>query len=487
MIQAITDLSAHPIEAHPLRAESLRLDVALARAGIKAVSPQKRWRPWAWDKQQKLYWRLNYVPSPGQRAFHQCARRFRVICAGARFGKSMLAARDLLPIILTPGTNCAVIGPTYDLAEKEWRYIHEDIEALGLKRFAKTWSMGKPGLIEFIWGSRVHMRSADNPASLLGEEYDGVILSEASQLDRRIWHRYIRPRMGSRLGRVLIPTTPSGLNWVREEFDRGVIQLRDGIRVDFAESAAAWQFSVLENPTFDPVEYLSAQSTLPEEEFAEQYDGRFTAMSGRLFPHFTRKACVVESPPQELHGLPVFRSVDFGFSNPSVCLWVVYDAAGVAGAPPRTWWVVGEIYRRQLVTEDLAKQIRSHPWTVNHRIIATIGDMADAQGRATLARHGVPCQAEMTRQTISEDANKEKPFETVPIQKAWDAGIRTLRAVMKQGRLRVAGECKETIRELLEATFADDGSGKNKDKQTLGQDDHAIDALRYLVHTVTPV
>lgn len=472
-------INAANLAIHPLRADDMRLDVALDSAGIRPAHKPRRWSPWEWERQEAMYWQLDYVPSPGQEEFHRSTCRVKVACAGARFGKSWMAARDLLPVVLSPGTNTWILGPTYDLAEKEWRVLVDDLATLGVLPLAQQKQLGKPGYIEFPWGARVWTKSADNPSSLLGEELDAVLLSEASQLPEKIWNRYVRARIGSRLGRVLIPTTPFGFNWIKSQFDRGVAQQADGAAaVTWQESVAAWQFSVLENPHYDAAEYLAASEELPPEEFAEQFDGRFTSMSGRIFPMFRKFRHVVDDAelPSELHGLPIFRTVDFGFTNPTAALWVAYDHTGIRGVPPRSWWVVGEIYQRQLLTEQLAAQIKSHPWSINHRVVCTIGDMADAQARATLTRHGVPTAEDLSRQLDADRSVR------VPIDKAWEAGIRTLRALFQQGRIRIAASCKNLIHELTTAQFAE-----GQDRQEPGQADHAQDCLRYLCHTVTPV
>lgn len=454
------------------------LQQALAAAGVVPVAHPKRWRPWSWEAQRRLYGRLGYIPSPGQRAFHKSARRTKVLCAGARFGKSLVAARDVLPVVLSPATNTWILGPTYDLAEKEWRYVVEDLERLGVMKLATVRQMGKPGYLEFPWGARIWTRSADNPSSLLGEELDCILLSEASQLPEKILHRYVRARLGSRLGRLLIPTTPFGFNWIRDVWQRGAVQATASgdpeADVPWEQSVASWQFSVLENPHFDAGEYVAAAEALPREEFAEQYDGRFTSMSGRVIPQFARQRHVVHTLPQRLRDCTVFRTIDFGYNDPSCCLWVVWDRSGddAAGIVPGTFWVVGEIYERSLLTPDFARMIIDHEWSKGVRLFATYGDMADAQARAQLTHYGVPVAADGTRLLSGE---------TVPIDKAIRAGLSTLRVLFHQGRVRIHHSCANLIRELTQYVFAED-----KDEPAPNQDDHAIDPLRYLLHTIAP-
>ena len=486
MNEAATSTIPATLDRAKLR--GLTLSSALEDAGLAEGYADKHVEHWPWEARRRLFAKLGYVPSPGQRDFHQSDARVKVLTAGARFGKSMSAIYEIIDLVLTPNTHGWVLGPTYDLAEKEWAYLEDLLGRLGMLQLATVHRRGKPAYLEFPWGAKVWMRSADNPTSLLGEELDWVVICEASQIEGRVVTRYVRARMGSRRGRIVVPTTPMGYNWVRDFFQRGMAQRRKREALPIGAEASpddsgwedsfdSFQFSVLENPTFDPAEYLAAAELLPREEFDEQYDGRFREMAGRVINTFSTGRHVVDDLPAELHSCPVFRTIDFGFSAPTAVLWCVFVRDGLVTGPKvpkHSWFVVAEAYVREMVTPDLAKLIKEHPWSVGHRVVFTIGDMADAQARATLGRYGVPCAEEVSR--IHPDGEK-----TQPVQKAWDAGVRTLRTLFHQGRVMIHRSCANLIRELQTCVFAE-----GSDRPALDQDDHAMDALRYLLHTVTP-
>lgn len=65
-------------------------------------------------------------------------------------------------------------------------------------------------------GGEILGLSAHSPFSLVGEELDWLILCEAAHLDRESWERYLRPRLGTRLGRMIASSTPRGGNWMHE-------------------------------------------------------------------------------------------------------------------------------------------------------------------------------------------------------------------------------------------------------------------------------
>jgi hypothetical protein len=61
---------------------------------------------------------LRYQPHRGQLAIHTATERFRVVCTGRRFGKTLCLAGELLDRgALAPG-DYGWIAPTYNVAER---------------------------------------------------------------------------------------------------------------------------------------------------------------------------------------------------------------------------------------------------------------------------------------------------------------------------------------------------------------------------------
>src|SRR5262245_66428750 len=133
---------------------------------------------------QKYFDLVGYVPHPKQLLFHDSPARFRVPVCGRRFGKSHMASRDAGGELFLPDRRGWIVGPTYDLAEKEFRVIWDDmIIGLGLgrdKRIRRAYNKRSGEMyIEFPWKTRVECRSADHPENLVGERLDFDLMSEA--------------------------------------------------------------------------------------------------------------------------------------------------------------------------------------------------------------------------------------------------------------------------------------------------------------------
>jgi hypothetical protein len=90
---------------------------------------------------------------------------------------------------MRPNKMIWIVGPTYDLAEKEFRVIWNDLivnQKLGKDKRVKRAYSKRAGdmFIQFPWGTRVECRSAEHPEYLVGEALDHVIMSEAAKHKR---------------------------------------------------------------------------------------------------------------------------------------------------------------------------------------------------------------------------------------------------------------------------------------------------------------
>ena len=167
----------------------------------------------------KYFQTIGYTPHPKQWLYHNSEARFRVPVCGRRFGKSMMAGKDLQPDLFLPNQRFWIVGPTYDLGEKEFRVIWDDLiiaQELGKdKRIKKAYNKRSGDMyIEFPWKTRLEVRSADHPENLVGEALNGVIVSEAAKHKVDTWERYIRPALADKQGWATFPTTPEGQNWL---------------------------------------------------------------------------------------------------------------------------------------------------------------------------------------------------------------------------------------------------------------------------------
>lgn len=174
--------------------------------------------------------KIGYEPHPGQQLFHDSQARFRMANCGRRFGKSTAAARDLEPLLFQPNKTFWIVGPTYELAEREFSVIWQDlIIGLGIGKHPKVKSSfnvkGGDMQIKLPWNTTVSCKSAKYAEYLVGDALDGVIMSEAAKQDEDTWRRYILPALSDRKGFATFPTCVVGSTLLAT--DEGIVRLRD--------------------------------------------------------------------------------------------------------------------------------------------------------------------------------------------------------------------------------------------------------------------
>lgn len=296
---------------------------------------------------QAIYDSIGYVPWDSQREFHEAQARFKCLFAGSRYGKSLSAASEVLPDILKKNTRGWIVGPKYEQPSKEFRYIYDALVVkLGFRpkrELNVQYSTPGPQVLQFPWGAEVFTKSAESPESLLGEEVDWMILSEASRLPENIYDGYLRARLGSREGRVIIPTTPHGFNWLYKRF---YIPAAEGDPQYWAKIV-----SVIENKHFSREEYERAKKELPEDVFKEQYDGEFVAQTGLIYKRFMRQRNTIEPFKIQRHWQR-YMAIDPHPSTPIACLWMAIDEHG-------TCYLYDEMFTPDLMIPEAADRIRA--------------------------------------------------------------------------------------------------------------------------------
>ncbi len=217
---------------------------------------------------------LNYVPHEGQMAIHQArGYRFRTVCSGRRWGKTLCLAGELLD---RGGSECGGdygwVGPTYAVAERGIEAFRDIADG-----FVRV--VGRmPTRVEFegVAGPvRIWFLSADNADSIRGHGFQGLVIDEAAVIPADVWHYVLRPTIAQTLGWAVFVSTPTGRNWFYDLYTRGQ---------DPTESAfASFSFPSNTSPYFPASEWEDAKRTLPTDVFRQEYMAEFLEDSAGVF------------------------------------------------------------------------------------------------------------------------------------------------------------------------------------------------------------
>jgi hypothetical protein len=389
-----------------------------------------------------------------------------------------MAARDLEPELFAPHRMYWIVGPTYDLGEKEFRVIWDDLiigQRLGKDKRTKKAYNKKQGemYIEFPWRTRVEVRSAQHPENLVGEGLHGVIMSEAAKHNYDTWERYIRPALADYRGWATFPTTPEGQNWLYKLWQFG-----KNPRPEFDEYEA-WRFPSWDNPYLYPggrndPEILQIELTTSPEWFAQEIGADFTAFVGKIYGEFSEDVHCRALTYNPLW--PNYVTFDWGFTRPLAAIEFQVD-------PWDNIYVWREHYKTGLTLEEHLVEMALRPQPEGYKIDMCFGDAADPQAAAYVSQHLSPCMAEPeAKENWREGVEMVKMF-----LKLYKSGEDEYGTPIEVPKFFIDWNCPNMIREFnnYKAKEPTRNSRNKNDGQDAPQkaDDHTLDAIRYgLMH-----
>ena len=256
---------------------------------------------------------IPYKPREHQLKVHELleGKRFAVVVAHRRFGKTVAALNHLIREAVlndkeTP--RYAYIAPTYGQAKRvAWDYLVKYTTPLG----------GTNNISELrvdFWGRRIQLYGSDNPDSLRGQFFDGVIIDEVGDQNPKIWTDIVRPALTDRKGWCLFIGTPKGYNHFKELRDR-------------AEKEDGWgllEFKASETGVVDDTELKAAKNEMGEDKYRQEFECSFDAAVegsyfGQILNELEAKKHMQEIPREELSR--TFTAWDLGMGD-STSIWV---------------------------------------------------------------------------------------------------------------------------------------------------------------------
>ena len=283
--------------------------------------------------------RLPYELLSWQHKVKSDSRRFKTIAAGRRSGKTHLLCDLLIEAALTyaKGLPCWYVAPTYGMAK--------DIAWSLLKDFTRD--MNRAGLvtryyetelkIEFINGSAIHLKGADNQDSLRGRGLGFLGIDEIELMHRDVWQRVLRPATSDHESPVVFIGTPKGFNYFFE-----LCQMEN----DQPDKWKHFHVKTSEAGTLKPEEIEQARRDMDEQSFRQEYEASFEHFTGQIF-HWDE----VELPSNGFKFDEIFYGGDFGYSVDPAAVVRIYRKAN-------EFWIQELIYERGLTNQALARKMK---------------------------------------------------------------------------------------------------------------------------------
>ena len=376
--------------------------------------------------------------------------RFRSVVAGRRFGKSYLAAAELLRAAISgKNKNCFYCCPTYGMAKEiQWDMLIQMIPDEYLVKTNET-----ALTIKLINGSTIALKGAEKPNNLRGRALDFVVLDEFADMRPEAWYEVLRPSLSDREGSALFIGTPKGRNHFYDLWAKGV---------DGADGWESFQYTTVQGGNVSPSEVEQAKADLDERTFAQEYLSEFVTYSGLIYWAFDRATSVVKA---EDDGGVLHCGLDMNI-DPMSCV--------VALRKGNSLICIDEIVIYGSNTDEMAKEI--HQRYPNRQIIiypdpAARQRKTSAGGRTDLSI--LNNSGFMTKARSAHPAVRDR--------------INSVNSRLKSGsgerHLFFTDKCKQAIKSLERQTYKEGTSQPNKDDGY----DHMNDALGYMVEYLFPI
>ena len=203
-------------------------------------------------------------------------KRFKVVPAGRRFGKSHLSAVELIIECLKDnkggfdlkGKDVWYIAPTFQQGKEiMWRLLKD------LGRDVISGAYENTATLTLINGRRIAIKGADRPDTLRGVALSYVVLDEYASMKPEVWEQIIRPTLADVKGGALFIGTPAGKNHFYELY----------LAAQDQEDWDTFHFNSTDNPFLPKDEIENARETLSSNAFRQEFEASFEAQGGGIF------------------------------------------------------------------------------------------------------------------------------------------------------------------------------------------------------------
>jgi phage terminase large subunit len=252
-----------------------------------------------------------YSPRTHFEGFRNRDKRWSVIVAHRRAGKTVACIRDLLTRALATkktAARFAYIAPYYSQAKQTaWDYLKLYSRDLAAKVSESELS------VELFNGSRIRLYGADNPDALRGIYLDGCVMDEFADMRPSVWGEIIRPLLADRKGWAVFIGTPKGRNAFFELYQS-------------AKDDPDWFALVLrasETGLIDAAELADAKKAMSDSQYEQEFECSFeAAIIGSVYGKDITRARSngrIGRVPWEPSKL-VFTAFDIGYGD-STAIW----------------------------------------------------------------------------------------------------------------------------------------------------------------------
>lgn len=240
-------------------------------------------------------------PHAGQLAVLKSKARFKVLCCGRRWGKTLVSQIVAISSMLN-GEAIAYVTPEFSLGKDFFREILKYLPDAIIKTNNKS-----DLYIELTTGGSLKFFSGQSLDAFRGRKYHKVIIDEAAFISdlENAWYSAIRPTLSDYQGEAIFISTPKGKNFFYALFVKGKEKTGE---------IESFHFPSDNNPYFPKAEFESARKSLPSSKFNEEYLAIPGENSGGAFKSdevLKNTIKELSDKPTVVYGIDLAKSIDY--------------------------------------------------------------------------------------------------------------------------------------------------------------------------------
>jgi len=398
---------------------------------------------------------MNIKLNPNQAKFLQCEENVVAFFGGIGNGKTFAGILKGLLRVMDKDQKPQlgmIARQTYpELRDSTQRTFFELAHMVGLMPGVHYDYKKQENRVIFKNGHEIIFRSLDDPAKLLSINLGWFYIDQMEEVSEEVFLTLL-----GRLRAVSDPQcwgtgNPLGHNWVWHRF------IHDPVPGNIMFSA-----KTDENKKNLPDGYIDSLMNNYNEIWVNRYVyGSWDAFEGQIYPDFEPSSHVIN----DFNPDPGWRrliAVDHGRTNPTAVLWGAIDQDDQL-------WIYREHYEAGQDVEYHIRAIKAH--------------MNEGQYETYLIDPSTGAGKKGDPETIG---NRYRSME-VPVVGANNdvqGGIDKVTQYFKANKIKITRSCENLRRELINYQWEQPSASRldlNQPEKPLKKDDHAVDALRYLV------
>jgi phage terminase large subunit len=380
--------------------------------------------------------------------FWRCKDHELILCGAAETGKTFGGLHKLDALLWKyPGSQAAIIRK---FAVTMPGTVCQTFEKVANMTAVKTLGGTRPERYVYPNGSQVWLGGMDNPSKVLGGERDFIYTNQTEEFSLDDWETLLTRATGraahSPYAQIMGDCNPAGSrHWIRA---RASLTRLQSVHTD--------------NPTlYDDAGQLTARGRVTMETLnalsgvrrKRLLEGEWATAEGAVYDTFSQQVHVKVRPDTEFKSW--YLAMDEGYTNPAVILLVGIDGDG-------RQHISREFYQRGKLQSDVVSVAAL--WCKEKGVLLIAVDAAAAGLVADLVNSGLPASA-----------YKGRVLDGIVL-------VQDLLKVPEDGkpRMTVDPSCVNVINEFESYVWK-----PNKD-EPVKENDHAMDAYRYLQQAVNP-